>query len=53
MISDYHTGKPSSKWFGLRFPEHHKKLGKANEKKSIITKKFNPIFREKSYHELL
>ena len=53
LIPDYHTGKPSSKQFQKRFPAHHKKLGKMNENRSIITKKFNSIFWAKSHHGLL
>ena len=46
-------GKPSSKQFQLRFPAHHKKLVKTNKNQSIITKKFNQIFRDKIHHGLV
>ena len=53
LIPDYHTGKLPIKWFQLWFPAHHKKLVKPNEKQSIITKKINPIFHEKSHQRML
>ena len=48
LISDYHTGKPSFKRFQLQFPAQNKKVVKTNENQSFITKKFNPIFQEKT-----
>ena len=53
LISDYHTGKPTSKQFQLCFPTHHNKLIKANENQSIRTKKFDQIFCGKGHFELL
>ena len=53
QIPHYHTGKPSSKQFQLRFSVHHKKLVETNENQSIITKRFDPIFRRKSRHSLV
>ena len=48
LIPDYHMGKPSSKRFQLRFSAQHKELVKANKKESLIIKKFNRVFLEKS-----
>ena len=53
LMSDYHTGKPTSKQFQLCFPTHHNKLVKANENQSIRTKKFNQIFWGKGHLRLL
>ena len=53
LIPDYHTVKPSCKRFSLLFPKYQKKFVNTSKNQSIITKKLNLIFWEKSHQALL